>query len=81
LRFEGDGRLVAAGSAALWREAVGELSKSCKALTVSARLFGDTKGNSMSKNLDRRKEGKKKPAKTLDEKRAAKREKREAARR
>jgi hypothetical protein len=35
----------------------------------------------MSKNLDRKKEAKKKPAKTLDEKRAAKREKREAMRR
>ena len=29
----------------------------------------------MSKGMDRRKEGKKKPAKTADEKRAAKREK------
>jgi hypothetical protein len=35
----------------------------------------------MSKGMDRKKEGKKKPAKTFDEKRAAKREKREAARR
>jgi hypothetical protein len=32
----------------------------------------------MSKNLDKRKETKKKPTKTLEEKRAAKREKREA---
>lgn len=32
----------------------------------------------MSKNLDRRKETKKKPQKSLEEKRAAKREKREA---
>lgn len=31
----------------------------------------------MSKGMDRKKEGKKKPAKTLDEKRAAKREKRQ----
>jgi hypothetical protein len=31
----------------------------------------------MSKGLDKKKEGKKKPAKTLEEKRAAKREKRE----
>jgi hypothetical protein len=30
----------------------------------------------MSKGMDRKKEGKKKPAKTLEEKRAAKREKR-----
>lgn len=35
----------------------------------------------MSKGMDRRKETRKKPAKTLDEKRAAKREKREARRR
>ena len=35
----------------------------------------------MSKGMDRKKEGKKKPAKSLDEKRAAKRAKREAARR
>lgn len=34
----------------------------------------------MSKGMDRRKEAKKKPAKTFDEKRAAKREKREARR-
>jgi hypothetical protein len=33
-------------------------------------------GVTMSKNLDRKKESKKKPAKTFDEKRAAKREKR-----
>jgi hypothetical protein len=32
----------------------------------------------MSKGMDRKKEGKKKPAKTLEEKRAAKREKRAA---
>jgi hypothetical protein len=32
----------------------------------------------MSKNLDKRKETKKKPQKSLEEKRAAKREKREA---
>lgn len=32
----------------------------------------------MSKSKDTKKEGKKKPAKTLEEKRAAKREKREA---
>ena len=32
----------------------------------------------MSKNLDRKKETRKKPQKTLEEKRAAKREKREA---
>jgi hypothetical protein len=32
----------------------------------------------MSKGMDRKKEGKKKPAKTLEEKRAAKREKRSA---
>ena len=32
----------------------------------------------MSKGMNRKKEGKKKPAKTLDEKRAAKREKRDA---
>jgi hypothetical protein len=35
----------------------------------------------MSKGMDRKRETKKKPAKTFDEKRAAKREKREAARR
>ena len=34
----------------------------------------------MSKGMERKKEGKKKPAKTLDEKRAAKREKRDARR-
>jgi hypothetical protein len=34
----------------------------------------------MSKGMDRKKEGKKKPAKTLDEKRAAKREKQEKRR-
>jgi hypothetical protein len=34
----------------------------------------------MSKGMDRKKEAKKKPAKTLDEKRAAKREKRDARR-
>ena len=33
------------------------------------------KGGSMAKGMDRKKEGKKKPAKTLEEKRAAKREK------
>ena len=33
---------------------------------------------SMSKGMDKKKESKKKPAKTLEEKRAAKREKREA---
>ena len=38
-------------------------------------------GVTMSKGMDRKKETKKKPAKTFDEKRAAKREKREAARR
>lgn len=32
----------------------------------------------MSKGMNRKKEGKKKPAKTLDEKRAAKREKRDS---
>jgi hypothetical protein len=32
----------------------------------------------MSKGMDRKKESKKKPAKTFDEKRAAKREKRQA---
>jgi hypothetical protein len=32
----------------------------------------------MSKGMDRKKEGKKKPAKTLEEKRAAKKAKREA---
>jgi len=32
----------------------------------------------MSKGMDRKKEGKKKPANTLEEKRAAKREKRQA---
>ena len=36
---------------------------------------------SMSKGMDRKKESRKKPAKTFDEKRAAKREKREAKRR
>lgn len=35
----------------------------------------------MSKGMDRKKEGKKKPVKTFDEKRAAKRERREARRR
>jgi hypothetical protein len=35
----------------------------------------------MSKNLDRKKETKKKPSKTFDEKRAAKREKRQARQR
>ena len=35
----------------------------------------------MGKSMDRKKESKKKPAKTFDEKRAAKREKRELARR
>jgi len=35
----------------------------------------------MSKSKDRKKEAKRKPAKTFDEKRAAKRDKREAARR
>ena len=35
----------------------------------------------MSKGLDRKKETKKKPAKSFDEKRAAKREKRETRRR
>lgn len=35
----------------------------------------------MSKGMDRRKENRKKPAKTFEEKRAAKREKREAKRR
>lgn len=35
----------------------------------------------MSKGMDRKREDKKKPAKTFEEKRAAKREKREAKRR
>jgi hypothetical protein len=35
----------------------------------------------MSKGMERKKEAKKKPARTFEEKRAAKREKREAARR
>lgn len=35
----------------------------------------------MSKGMDRKKENRKKPAKTFDEKRAAKRERREAKRR
>lgn len=35
----------------------------------------------MSKGMDRKRETKKKPAKTFDEKRAAKRERREARRR
>ena len=35
----------------------------------------------MSKGMDRKKENKKKPAKSFEEKRAAKREKREAGRR
>ncbi len=35
----------------------------------------------MSKGMDRKRENKKKPAKTFEEKRAAKREKREAKRR
>ena len=34
----------------------------------------------MSKSMDRKKESKKKPAKTLEEKRAAKREKRDSRR-
>jgi len=38
---------------------------------------GSRKGNPMSKGMDRKKETKKKPAKTFDEKRAAKREKRQ----
>ena len=40
-------------------------------------LDGSDAGATMSKGLDKRKEQKKKPAKTLEEKRAAKRAKRE----
>jgi hypothetical protein len=36
------------------------------------------KGRLMSKGMDRKKEGKKKPAKSFEEKRAAKREKRQS---
>jgi hypothetical protein len=39
------------------------------------RFTQSTEGQIMSKGMDRKKEGKKKPAKTLEEKRAAKREK------
>jgi len=39
-------------------------------------VAGVSRERSMSKGMDRKKEGKKKPAKTLEEKRAAKREKR-----
>jgi hypothetical protein len=42
---------------------------------VSRRFFSE---HSMSKGMDRKKEGKKKPAKSLEEKRAAKREKKSA---
>jgi hypothetical protein len=38
-------------------------------------LLLPTKETAMSKGMDRKKEGKKKPAKTMEEKRAAKREK------
>jgi hypothetical protein len=42
---------------------------------VYYQRWPSTEGQYMSKGMDRRKEGKKKPTKTLDEKRAAKREK------
>ena len=49
---------------------------------ISWRIFSyssghATKENTMGKGMDRKKEEKKKPAKTLDEKRAAKRAKKE----
>jgi hypothetical protein len=50
------------------------------ACTLS-RISSDEGRISMSKGMDRKKESRKKPAKTFDEKRAAKREKREARRR
>jgi hypothetical protein len=40
----------------------------------------NSRRDSMSKGMDRKKETRKKPAKTFDEKRAAKREKRDARR-
>jgi len=39
------------------------------------RFFHTAEEHIMAKSMDRKKEGKKKPAKTLEEKRAAKREK------
>jgi hypothetical protein len=54
----------------------------CRADVFAATYESATQsGVTMSKGMDRKKEAKKKPAKTFDEKRAAKREKREAARR
>jgi hypothetical protein len=41
-------------------------------------MIGAAETDAMSKGMDRKKEGKKKPAKTLEEKRAAKREKKAA---
>jgi hypothetical protein len=55
-----------------------------KAIYVACRLFlycQAMRGEPMSKGMDRKKEAKKKPAKTFDEKRAAKRERRDARRR
>jgi hypothetical protein len=46
--------------------------------SACGKLFTVTKGRIMSKGMDRRKEGKKKPTKTLQEKRAAKREKKQS---
>jgi hypothetical protein len=54
----------------------------CRADVFAATYESATqRGITMSKGMDRKKETKKKPAKSFDEKRAAKREKREAARR
>ncbi len=47
-------------------------------LLVTGRRLDD--GGPMSKGMDQKKQDKKKPQKTLEEKRAAKREKREAKR-
>ena len=54
-----------------------------KVLPMACTLSGTKRCRevSMSKGMDRKKEGKKKPAKTFEEKRAAKREKRETRRR
>src|ERR1700683_2513624 len=61
------------------------ISSACREIAYSkwrivalARRCSTSRGATMSKGMDRKKEGKKKPAKSLQEKRAAKREKKQS---
>ena len=74
LEHHGEAKLPASEEATGSREEARAGREDRKAPGATPGRLG-TEGVTMSKGMDRKKEGKKKPAKTADEKRAAKREK------